>query len=131
MRILNINDLEAAGQRGLKRLYLSGRARVSVGLGSCGLACGAADVMAAMQNELPEADLIRVGCLGLCEAEPLLDVLLPGRPRIVYGNVSAAKAAELARAIARGSDELVSRDRQQAQTGAGIGKSTRELAGQQ
>jgi len=27
------------------------------------------------------------GCIGMCQKEPLVDVIRPGEPRITYGNV--------------------------------------------
>jgi NADH:ubiquinone oxidoreductase subunit F (NADH-binding)/NAD-dependent dihydropyrimidine dehydrogenase PreA subunit/(2Fe-2S) ferredoxin len=35
-----------------------------------------------------EADIMQVGCIGTCYAEPLVDIVKPGRPRLSYGNVT-------------------------------------------
>ena len=40
----------------------------------------------ALQSQGLDARLSEVGCLGLCYAEPLLDVQLPGGARVFYGN---------------------------------------------
>ncbi len=106
MKITDSHGLAALRATGLARLFPSERPRIALGLGSCGLACGGADVMAAIAAAGVDADIARVGCLGLCEAEPLLDVLRPGRPRLVYAKVDAARAAELARAAADGRDDF-------------------------
>ena len=42
-----------------------------------------------------EAIIIQVGCIGLCYAEPLVDIIKPGRPRICYGNVTPEIAVKL------------------------------------
>ena len=65
---------------------------VYVGAGSCGLAAGAAEVIEGIQGYLARkkarADILRVGCIGPCYLEPLVDVQMPGKPRISYSNVT-------------------------------------------
>ena len=36
-----------------------------------------------------------MGCLGLCFAEPLLDIQLPGQARVFYGNVTPQLVEEI------------------------------------
>ena len=73
---------------------------IRVGTALCGQAAGAEMVADAILEELEKqglsARVSRVGCLGLCFAEPLVDVLLPGQPRVVYGNVGLDQVPELA-----------------------------------
>jgi len=68
------------------------RARILVGAGTCGKAAGAAEVIEAANGCLArtgvDARLYEVGCLGLCYAEPLVELAAPGRPRILYGGVT-------------------------------------------
>lgn len=93
-------------ERGLAALYPNA-ARIGVGIGSCGLACGAEPVFSAAERhalELPGAFAVRVGCLGLCEQEPLLDVCLPGKPRIVYGNADENLVKSVVQAITAGEE---------------------------
>ncbi len=65
----------------------------------CGEAAGCESVLGALQSSLErhgvEANVSRVGCLGLCFAEPLLDVQLPNGPRIFYGNVTPESVEEI------------------------------------
>jgi len=101
-------DLDAVKQAGLKRLYPAG-IRIGVGIGSCGLACGADSVLAAIRNFARPEDgwaIVRVGCIGLCEEEPLLDVYQPGKPRIVYGNLSGDKVAGILQAVREGREHV-------------------------
>jgi len=67
-----------------------------IGAGSCGLAAGAAETQAAVEEHLRRSGrdfrMIPVGCIGPCYLEPLLDVQMPGKPRISYANVSAKDA---------------------------------------
>jgi len=69
---------------------------VFVGTGTCGLGAGAAATLAAVEAHLVArsrpAEIVRVGCIGLCSEEPMLDVQLPGRPRLCFGRVDDEKA---------------------------------------
>jgi NADH:ubiquinone oxidoreductase subunit F (NADH-binding)/Pyruvate/2-oxoacid:ferredoxin oxidoreductase delta subunit/(2Fe-2S) ferredoxin len=49
-----------------------------------------------------EADLVEVGCVGACYLEPVMDVQLPGRPRISFGAVTAEKAPALLDSVMEG-----------------------------
>ena len=79
------------------------RPLIYVGAGSCGLAAGAAEVMAAMETYLKtkkkEADIVKVGCIGPCYLEPLVDIKMPGRPRISYSNATADNIQRLLEAF--------------------------------
>ena len=48
--------------------------------------------------------MARTGCIGFCQREPLLDLVLPDGPRISYGNMTANKTTELLEAYAAGHD---------------------------
>ena len=69
----------------------SEKPRILVGMGTCGIAAGAKDVLKALNEKLAErhiqADIIQVGCIGLCYAEPLIEVVKPGMPSVFYGNL--------------------------------------------
>jgi len=68
------------------------RLRILVGTGTCGRAAGAIEVIEAIRDWLKreriEARVYEVGCLGLCYAEPLVELGRPGAPRLLYGNVT-------------------------------------------
>jgi len=82
---------EALGRSSIPFIY--------IGAGSCGLAAGAADTQVAVEEYLKEkkidARIIQVGCIGPCYLEPLMDVQMPGRPRISYSNVQAKDVASI------------------------------------
>jgi NADH-quinone oxidoreductase subunit F len=69
---------------------------IYLGTASCGRAAGALDVLESIKKILKEnqlkAKIIQVGCIGPCYLEPLMDITLPGRPRISYSNVRPSKA---------------------------------------
>jgi NADH:ubiquinone oxidoreductase subunit F (NADH-binding)/NAD-dependent dihydropyrimidine dehydrogenase PreA subunit/(2Fe-2S) ferredoxin len=79
---------------------------VYVGLGSCGLAAGAGEVLDAVRAHLGdrgvEAHVVTVGCIGPCYLEPLLDVQLPGRPRLSYANMTPELAVRTLDALLAG-----------------------------
>jgi (2Fe-2S) ferredoxin len=72
---------------------------ITVGLGTCGLAAGAGETFQAIERELKKrgisANLRSVGCIGMCVREPLVDIQLPGWPRITYANVQPAQVPRL------------------------------------
>jgi NADH:ubiquinone oxidoreductase subunit F (NADH-binding)/Pyruvate/2-oxoacid:ferredoxin oxidoreductase delta subunit/(2Fe-2S) ferredoxin len=71
------------------------RPTVFVGAGTCGLGAGAKATLAAVHTYLDshevKADVVMVGCVGLCSVEPLVDVQLPGRTRVCFRQVTADK----------------------------------------
>lgn len=67
--------------------------QIIVGMGTCGIAAGAREVMSAILNEiakhkLEDITVLQTDCIGMCEKEVLVDIVLPGEPRITYGNVT-------------------------------------------
>lgn len=65
--------------------------KITVGMGTCGIAAGARETMQAILQELEkrdiEANVATVGCIGMCSKEPLVDIEQAGKPRITYANV--------------------------------------------
>jgi len=73
---------------------------IIVGMGTCGIAAGAREVMSAILDELSARKMQNVhveqtGCIGMCEKEVLVDVLRPGEDRITYGKVTPADAKRI------------------------------------
>ena len=70
---------------------------IYVGAGTCGLGAGAGKTKTAIENYLEQkeikAEIVEVGCIGLCAAEPLVDVKLPGHNRVSFQNVTAEKVS--------------------------------------
>ncbi len=65
--------------------------KIIVGMGTCGIAAGAREILKTVMEEVKKRDLevtvTQTGCIGMCEKEPLLDVKLPDKDRITYGNL--------------------------------------------
>ena len=79
-------------------------ARLAVGMGACGLAVGARDTFEALRVEVPRRGLpftvVAAGCNGMCWAQPVVEVLRDGRPRLTTGPVTAAEVPRLLNALA-------------------------------
>ncbi len=74
--------------------------QVIVGMGTCGIAAGAKETFTTLIEALNEKALTNVlvrqtGCMGLCHSEPTVEVVVPGMPSVIYGNVDAAMAREI------------------------------------
>ena len=65
--------------------------RLTVGVGSCGLAVGAGDTYEALRHEVESQRLpftvVAAGCNGMCWAGPVVEVLRDGAPRLTVGSV--------------------------------------------
>ncbi len=79
---------------------------IFVGAGTCGLGAGAAETIRATKAYLAQhqidAQVIPVGCIGLCSSEPLMDIKLPGRKRISFEKVTGNKVEALLAGIFEG-----------------------------
>jgi NADH-quinone oxidoreductase subunit F len=94
-----IQEARDAGPKALSALLAALRREtvtkpvIFVGAGTCGLGAGAAKTLAAVRTWLEErkldARVIETGCIGICSEEPILDIQMPGRARISFGNVTA------------------------------------------
>jgi len=77
------------------------RIRVQVGMATCGIASGARPVLNKFADLVQEKGLsgkilvTQTGCIGLCQYEPIVEVLEPGKPKITYVKMDAGKAEEV------------------------------------
>ncbi len=74
--------------------------QVIIGMGTCGIAAGAKETFNAFIDELEKKGLQNVmvkqtGCMGKCETEPTVEVVVPEMPAVLYGNVSAEVARKI------------------------------------
>ena len=94
-------DLKEQADGRWQELTAGDRPWIRVGTAMCGNAAGAHDVIDALKSELLaqdiDANVHEVGCMGLCFAEPLVDVTKPGGTRLFFDNVSPASAAGIVR----------------------------------
>ena len=82
-----------------KIMQQSEKIRILIGMGTCGRAAGAEDILDALDQELAkkniQVDILPVGCIGLCYAEPLIEVIKPGKPSVLYGNLNTELMSEI------------------------------------
>jgi len=76
------------------------RAKITVHMGTCGIAAGARDIMTALMDEIAQAkveDVITTtsGCAGLCAREPMVTVEVMNKPPVKYGDLTDAKIREI------------------------------------
>ena len=75
--------------------------RVVVGMATCGIASGARPVLTALSDLVQEKGLTnkvtvtQTGCIGLCQYEPIVEVMEPGKEKITYIKMTPEKAAEV------------------------------------
>ncbi len=100
-------DLAVARERGLKQLYPD-KTKVLVSMSTCGLAAGAGKVYEALVQGLKESnDEILVspcGCLGYCQAEPVVSIYRPGKAKIVYQKIKPEMVDEMISLIVEGKE---------------------------
>ena len=104
-KITNPQDLNAMRDRarGDIELRTGGQeVRMTVHMGTCGIAAGARDVLAALAAELGGAGARQVslrqsGCAGLCEQEPMLTLVDAQGRQFRYGKLDAARVREIVR----------------------------------
>jgi NADH-quinone oxidoreductase subunit F len=75
------------------------KTRILVGLGACGIAAGAQKTLAALKDGVTsrkmDAEVNIVGCMGMCYREPLVEVRQPGKPSLVYKEISPDRVGRL------------------------------------
>ena len=72
---------------------------IFIGTGTCGLGAGAGKTLNVVKQYIEEnkidAQIIETGCIGLCSAEPLMDIQLPNKNRISFDNVTQDKVVDI------------------------------------
>ena len=103
MEKLKPGDLERISERMRKMTILregTGRAKVTVHMGTCGIAAGARKIMAAILAMVEEKNIRDVivtssGCAGLCSREPMMTVELRGKAPVKYVDLTEEKVQEI------------------------------------
>lgn len=79
---------------------------IFIGAGTCGLGAGAKATKKQIEKYLADnkimADILEVGCIGLCSAEPLVDIQIPGKTRVSFKNITAEKVQSLLESFFKG-----------------------------
>ncbi|MHB8130209.1 MAG: (2Fe-2S) ferredoxin domain-containing protein [Mobilitalea sp.] len=87
------------GQIGIRN-ESSDQTRVIVGMATCGIASGARPVLTALSDAiqtkgLTNVSVIQTGCIGLCQFEPIVEIMEPGKDKVTYVKMTPEKALEV------------------------------------
>ena len=103
MEKLKLKDLDKISQKMKKTMSLregTGRAKIIVHMGTCGIAAGARAVMNTIIEEIETKDykdiIITISsCAGFCSKEPMITVELQNEPPVKYVELTSEKALEI------------------------------------
>jgi NADP-reducing hydrogenase subunit HndB len=91
---LSKKDLET-----IRRQPLNQKSAISVGMSACGLAAGAEEVYKTLVEEVKkrrlQIEINKSGCMGMCYAEPIVEVKVEGLPTVTYGKVNRELALRI------------------------------------
>jgi len=103
--VKTLEDLKKLREEALEKRRVKaaeGQAQIIVGMGTCGIAAGARDAMKAILDTIESDNLsgilvTQTGCIGLCEKEPIVQVVVGENDKVTYGKVTP----EIARRIVK------------------------------
>jgi len=103
MSVKSLEDLRRLKAEALekrKAKTTEGSAQIVVGMGTCGIAAGARETMKAILDTIETENMsgivvTQTGCIGLCEWEPIVQVVVHDQPKVTYGKVSAQRAEQI------------------------------------
>lgn len=101
---LTLDDLEKIREQTKKKTNLREggefRAKITVHMGTCGIAAGARKIMNAFLSEIEDRDISDVlitnsGCAGLCSHEPMATIEISEHPPVKYIDLTEKKVKEI------------------------------------
>ncbi len=101
---LKLEDLAKIKEKAQKSMILreggENRARVTVHMGTCGIAAGAREVMNTLLKEIEKNNvndvLVRnTACAGFCKKEPMITVELAGKTPVKYIEITPEKMSKI------------------------------------
>lgn len=103
MKKLKIGDLERVREKVRKTSTLrqgKARAKVTIHMGTCGIAAGAKKILTALLADIEKAKLKDIivttsGCAGLCSREPMATLVITGNPPVKYGDLTPEKINDI------------------------------------
>lgn len=74
--------------------------RILVGMATCGIAAGARSILNEFVDEIAKRGLNNVtvtqtGCIGICQYEPVVEVIVPGQEKVTYIKMTPEKVAKV------------------------------------
>jgi len=103
MAKLTIADLQKIRDKTQKETALregGTTVKITVHMGTCGIASGAREVMTALLEEIAESGrqdirVVNSGCMGMCSSEPNVTVEIMGQPPVVYQHMDRNKIRQV------------------------------------
>ena len=103
MAKISIQDLKKIKEKQRAKMVLregEQRAKVTVHMGTCGIAAGARDIMVLYreligEREIDDIILTNSGCAGLCAKEPMMTVEVVGQAPVKYVLLDKEKALKI------------------------------------
>jgi len=100
---LTVDDLKRIKEEYQATATLRGggyRAKITVHMGTCGIAAGARKVMTALLDEIAKREIKDIivttsGCAGLCSREPMATVELKEKAPVKYGDLDEKKIIKI------------------------------------
>jgi (2Fe-2S) ferredoxin len=101
--IRSLDELKRIREEALQKKQMKampGNIQVIVAMGTCGIAAGARDTMKSVLSfieaeQVSGVTVTQTGCIGLCEQEPIVQVVLGDQPKVAYGKVDADVARKI------------------------------------
>ena len=74
--------------------------KITVHMGTCGIAAGAREVMDALLEQMAEADrqdirIMNSGCMGMCSSEPNVTIEIEGQKPVMYQHMDGNKMRQV------------------------------------
>ncbi|MDQ7826523.1 MAG: (2Fe-2S) ferredoxin domain-containing protein [Candidatus Eremiobacteraeota bacterium] len=103
MAKLKFEDIDKIKEKVRKETYVregEAKAKITVHMGTCGIAAGARKVMSALMEAfekqgIKEVILTTSGCAGLCSKEPMMTVEIKDQAPVKYISLTAEKALKI------------------------------------
>ncbi len=97
-RLEKVADLEALRKELKQEMW---DVEIRVAMATCSVAVGARKVFDVFERLVSKEErrvrVVATGCMGLCYAEPTVEVLVEGRSPVMFSRVDSAKAEEIYR----------------------------------
>ena len=100
--IKSLEELKRIREEALQKKLKAtpGNVQVIVAMGTCGIAAGARETMKSVLNFIESekvggVTVTQTGCIGLCEQEPILQIVLGDQPQVAYGKVNPQVAEKI------------------------------------
>jgi len=100
---LTIEGLKKIKEKVQKDTALRGggsEVKITVHMGTCGIAAGAREVMDSLLEQMAETDrqdirILNSGCMGMCSSEPNVTVEIEGHKPVMYQHMDANKMRQV------------------------------------